>query len=253
MRFLRGKWTRLSPLLVRLLLTALCLGWARAEDLPPAPANQIYDPDFLITREATDQIAKVLAAFGTAQETTVYLAVFTQMPHLIEETAQDLNQAWDQSGYGVVIIFAPRRQEARVLPSPQLSLLVRPDALTATFQKAAEHGMKLGDYSLAAEEGTGAVLKQVRDLLAEAGAGPQTAPWRLTRPWLLGGLGLCAVLGLLVLWIAVRIWRRSNLFDNSYRFPVASTPAPRRFGANRCGGLMATLDPPPAPLKAKDV
>lgn len=42
------------------------------------------------------------------------------------------------------------------------------------------------------------------------------------------------------LWFAVRVWRKSNLFDREYHFPPVATAA-LRLGATRSGGRMATI------------
>lgn len=217
------------------------LGSVFGDELPPAPSGQVYDPDFLLSKVATADLSKSLTNFAATQELTVYLAVFTKTPRLSDETAKDLNQAWDQSGLGAVITFSPRRREAKVLPSPQLSLTTRASDLTATFLKGAQSGLDRGNDSLAAQEGTAALLRQLREIRAETAAVP-VKKWRLGRLWLLTGFGVAGLVGLAFLWSAARVWRRSNLFDHSYRFPVATTPAPLRFGAQRCGGLMATLN-----------
>ena len=59
------------------------------------------------------------------------------------------------------------------------------------------------------------------------------------------GLKIAIVLGAIViasvpLWIAMRVWRSSNLFDRQYRFPQVETAA-LRLGANRSGGHMAVV------------
>jgi uncharacterized membrane protein YgcG len=244
------KLNHASLLLVSLFFSLTLLNRVRAEDVPPAPANHLYDPDFLLTRETTENLGAALDNVEAKDGIVIYLAIFTETPRLIDETAQDLNDAWNQSGYGVVIAFAPRRREVRVLPSPQLSLLARPDALSEVFRRAAEHGLVTGDYSTAAREGTAALLRKLHELREDGTATAKS--WRPSRPWQLAALCGCVLLGLAFLWFVIRIWRRSNLFDHSYRFPVARTPAPFRLGAKRCGGLMATLDPP-KPLKPEDV
>ncbi|MGI8432780.1 MAG: TPM domain-containing protein [Chthoniobacterales bacterium] len=232
-----------TPLLVRLGAGALLLGRVLAQDLPPRPAHYLYDPDFLLSKDATEKLSSALKKFKTTQGITVYLALFTKTPRPIEETSQDLNQAWNQSGLGVVITFAPRAREARVVSSPQLSLRAQPDALTAIFLEGAKRGLERGDDSIAAGEGTGAVMKELHDLRAQmAGAAPETKSWRPGRAWLLAGLGVGGLGGLAFLWLAARAWQQANLFGNSYRFRVVTTPVPERFGAKRCGGLMATLE-----------
>lgn len=242
-----------TPLLVRLVAGALMLGCVFAQTLPRRPANHLYDPDYLLSNDATEKLRSALKKFETTQGVTVYLALFTKTPRLIDETAQNLNQAWNQSGLGVIITFAPLQREARVLPSPQLSLRAQPDALTAIFLQGAKRGLDRGDHSIAAGEGTRAIMEELHDLRAKmAAAAPENRSWRPGRAWLLTGLGVGGLIGLAFLWLATRVWRRANLFGNSYRFRVVTTPAPERFGAKRCGGLMATLDWR-APRKTKDV
>jgi hypothetical protein len=51
-------------------------------------------------------------------------------------------------------------------------------------------------------------------------------------------LGALAV-GSTSLWFALRVWRKSNLFDREYHFPRLATAA-LRLGAVRSGGHMAT-------------
>ena len=78
--------------------------------------------------------------------------------------AQTLNQAWNQTGYGVLVAFAPRRHELRVLPSPQLSLLENADGLTEIFRKAAQPDLARGDDAAAAASGAaGRSMRRLRD------------------------------------------------------------------------------------------
>ena len=48
------------------------------------------------------------------------------------------------------------------------------------------------------------------------------------------------IIGSASLWISMRVWQSSNLFDRQYRFPQVAT-APLRLGANRSGGHMAAI------------
>ena len=162
-----------TPLFVRLLAGALMLGRVFAQDRPPIPANHLYDPDYLLSQDATEELRSALEKFETTQSITVYLAVFTKTPRLIEETAHNLNQVWNQSGLGVVITFAPLQREARVLPSPQLSLGEEPAALTAIFLRGAKRtgpGRRLDRSG----GGTDAIVEELHDLNAKMAAAPAT-------------------------------------------------------------------------------
>src|SRR5450432_1713512 len=125
---------------------------ATASDVPPAPTDHIYDPDFLISRKVSTPLSEQLESFEAKNQLTVTLAVFTATPRLIEEFAAEFNTAWNETGYGVVIVFSPPRREARVLPSPQLSLADDADRLTQVFLNAAKPALDRGDYSAAANE-----------------------------------------------------------------------------------------------------
>ena len=57
---------------------------------------------------------------------------------------------------------------------------------------------------------------------------------------LIAGTAVLLLVSGILLVKSVRAWRSSNLFDRQYRFP-APGPAALRFGANRCGGQLATL------------
>ena len=59
--------------------------------------------------------------------------------------------------------------------------------------------------------------------------------------WIIAGVCTVAVLVLALLFVSVRAWRVSNLFDREYRFPVVRNPA-LRLGGRRCGGNMAAID-----------
>ena len=230
-----------------IMLVAQCVSVTAAE-LPPAPESHIYDPDFLLTRERSTEMTGALSKFETQNHIAVYLALFTATPRLIEETATDLNQSWNQSGSGAVIVFAPARKEAKVLPSPQLSLVIAGDQLTKTFGDAAKNALERGDFSAAAADGTAAVLKTLRATNEQT---PEE-PWRPSRKWILFVLAALALIGGAFLWNAARVWRTANLFDHRYRFPAPARPAAMRFGAIRCGGQMATISFREK-LKAKDV
>jgi hypothetical protein len=69
---------------------------------------------------------------------------------------------------------------------------------------------------------------------------PQPAK-SIPRVALITGAVVLLILTGLILFRAVRAWRSSNLFDRQYRFP-APDPAALRFGADRCGGQMATIN-----------
>ena len=60
-----------TPLLVRLLAGALMLGRVLAQDLPPMPAHHLYDPDFLLSKDATEKLSSALTKFETTQGVTV--------------------------------------------------------------------------------------------------------------------------------------------------------------------------------------
>ena len=62
----------------------------------------------------------------------------------------------------------------------------------------------------------------------------------IPREWIIGGSIAGALLVIAILYLATRRWRSSNLFDREYRFPYNEDVAVR-FGAQKCGGLMATL------------
>lgn len=59
--------------------------------------------------------------------------------------------------------------------------------------------------------------------------------------WRIAGIAVGVLLLATLLYGAFRAWRASNLFDRQYRFPIRGEAA-IRFGANRCGGHMATLN-----------
>jgi len=75
----------------------------------------------------------------------------------------------------------------------------------------------------------------------------------IPRGWIIGGIVAAVLATVALLYGCWRAWRASNLFDRQYRFPKAEA-AKLRFGGNKCGGLMATVDfgksrraPEPAP------
>lgn len=240
-------------LLVRhFLLVLACLSSLRAGELPPAPADHIYDPDFLISRKVSTDLSVGLDRFQAQNNITVYLALFSSPQQLISETAAALNQTWNQSGYGVVIAFAPPRREVRVLPSPQLSLEQDGDALTKIFRDAAQRALARGDYSAAAVDGTAAVMQKLIEERSHATAPAGDTAWHPGRASLFVILAAVALAGLAVMWVLAGVWRSANLFDRRYRFPEPKEPVAFRFGATRCGGQMATINFG-APLKAKDV
>lgn len=237
-----NRWLRL--LFVRLMLLALLVGGALhalADEPPAAPANQLYDPDFLLPRQITDDLSQRLKDFQTKSDVTIYLAIYTTPPGVIREMAQSLNEAWNQSGWGVVVVFAPRRHELRVLPSPELSLLEDGDGLTEVFQKGAQADLLRGDDAAAAASGAAALMRRLRDVESRLAPPPEPA-WRPTRATLLLVLAGLALGGLTLLWFALRVLRAANLFDHSYRFPEPTAPAALRFGGKRCGGRLATSD-----------
>ncbi len=231
-------------LIVRLMLLALFLGGGRLSGaVAPraAPANQLYDPDLLLSPQATTEFSRQLKDFQAKARVVIYLAIYSSPPGPIEETVQTLNQAWNQTGYGVVIAFAPRRHELRVLPSPQLSLLENADGLTEVFRKAAQADLARGDDAAAAASGVAGLTRRLGDL--ERRLGPPAQPaWRLTRGMLLLILAGLALAGLALFWCALRVLRTANVFDHSYRFPEPTAPVALRFGGRRCGGRLATSE-----------
>ena len=65
--------------------------------------------------------------------------------------------------------------------------------------------------------------------------------------WRIAGIVVGVLLLAALIYGASRAWLASNLFDRQYRFPIRSEAA-IRFGANRCGGHMATLNLERAPV-----
>jgi hypothetical protein len=69
---------------------------------------------------------------------------------------------------------------------------------------------------------------------------PPLPPQPIAVGWKIAGAAVVlAALGAAIFY-AIRIWRSWNLFDRQYRFPHVAT-APRRLGANKAGGLLATI------------
>ena len=240
---------RTRLIFLALVLTVLVV---RAAEIPPAPPNHIYDPDFLITRQVTIQLAGTLSEMQAKSDLAVYLAIYTNAPGLIDETARDLSQAWNQSGYGVVVVFVPSQQRARVVPSPQLSLEANAAQLTKIFQDATVSDLAHGDYSAAAAAGTAAISEALEKAQAKAAAPPEKPLFHLSRKWIFAIFDVTVLAGLVFFWVASRVWRSANLFDYRYRFAGSDETAALRFGGARCGGQMATMNFR-APLKAKDV
>jgi hypothetical protein len=63
----------------------------------------------------------------------------------------------------------------------------------------------------------------------------------LPRAVLIAGAAVLLLVSSILLFKSARAWRSSNLFDRQYRFP-STGPAALRFGGNRCGGQLATLN-----------
>ena len=58
--------------------------------------------------------------------------------------------------------------------------------------------------------------------------------------WIITGVAITVLASAALLYGASRHWRSSNLFDRQYRFPKSPQTA-LRFGAEKCGGHMATV------------
>jgi hypothetical protein len=58
----------------------------------------------------------------------------------------------------------------------------------------------------------------------------------------MGGAVALALIAAFLLYFAAKAWRASNIFGRKYRLPSPETAAVR-FGGNRSGGLMATIEP----------
>ena len=231
-------------LFVRLLILAILLGEGNlswSAEAPVAPPNQIYDPDLLLSRPAAADLSHKLKDFQDKSGVAIYVALYTTPPGLIDEIAQTLNVAWNQTGYGVVIAFAPRRHQLRVLPSPQLSLLESRDGLTEVFSRAAQSDLARGDDAAAAARGVDALMRRLGDVPRRL-APAKLPSWRPSRAMLLLIVAGLALGGLALLWFALRVLRAANVFDHSYRLPASKAPAALRFGGRRCGGRLATND-----------
>ncbi|MEP6685855.1 MAG: hypothetical protein ABJB22_03685 [Verrucomicrobiota bacterium] len=63
----------------------------------------------------------------------------------------------------------------------------------------------------------------------------------IPRAVLISGGAVLLLVSSILLFKSARAWRSSNLFDRQYRFPPPG-PAAFRFGGNRCGGQLATLN-----------
>jgi hypothetical protein len=57
--------------------------------------------------------------------------------------------------------------------------------------------------------------------------------------WKIAAAMVVVAIASVVLWISVRVWRASNLFDRQYRFPAVQSAA-LRLGGTRSGGLVAS-------------
>ena len=60
--------------------------------------------------------------------------------------------------------------------------------------------------------------------------------------WVNAMEAVLALGGLVILILAARAWRESNIFGRQYRFR-ADEPAARRLGGTRSGGFMAVIEP----------
>lgn len=161
---------------------------------------------------------------------------------MIDEIAQTLNEAWNQTGYGVVIAFAPRRHQLGASVAAT-SLLESRDGLTDVFSQAAHSDLARGDDAAAAASGVDALMHRLGDVQRRLTPGEQPS-WRPSRAMLLVMVAGVALAGLALLWFALRVLRAANVFDHSYRLPASTTPAGLRFGGRRCGGLLAKRFPP---------
>ena len=127
-----------------------------------------------------------------------------------------------RTGYGVVVAFAPRRHQVRVLPSPQLSLLEDSDGLTKVFAQAAQSDLARGDDAGAAVSGVNGLMRRLGDVPSRL-APPVKRGWRFSRAMLLLILAGLAFGGLIILWITLRVLRAANIFDHSYRLARAGS------------------------------
>jgi hypothetical protein len=64
----------------------------------------------------------------------------------------------------------------------------------------------------------------------------------IPRAWIVGGAAVVFLVGCVLVYAASRAWRSANIFERKYHFPPAGAAA-LRFGGNRGGGLMATIEP----------
>jgi hypothetical protein len=61
--------------------------------------------------------------------------------------------------------------------------------------------------------------------------------------WLVASGIVVIIVGGVLLYFASRAWRAANIFERKYRFPPSPEDPAVRFGGNRSGGLMATIEP----------
>lgn len=64
----------------------------------------------------------------------------------------------------------------------------------------------------------------------------------ISRTWVIAGAGVGLLLAGAVLYLAVKAWRSSNVFERKYHFPSAGQAA-LRLGGKRSGGFMAASEP----------
>ena len=69
---------------------------------------------------------------------------------------------------------------------------------------------------------------------------PESEP--IPQGWAIAGEAVVAIISVVVLIAASKAWHEANLFEWKYRFP-SGEPAALRFGGNRSGGFMATIEP----------
>lgn len=62
------------------------------------------------------------------------------------------------------------------------------------------------------------------------------------RVLILAGAAVAFISAGVLLYFAIKAWRAANIFERKYRFPRVRSVA-LRFGGNRSGGAMATIDP----------
>lgn len=58
--------------------------------------------------------------------------------------------------------------------------------------------------------------------------------------WKIAAVVVVVAIAAAVLWISIRVWRSSNLFDRQYRFPAVQSAA-LRLGGTRSGGRVASM------------